>query len=118
MKNLFLTLFAFFALNATAQTDFNYYDFNGHWISDETIFELVVLYNEADDFQFLNFNLEHGETLEEKILSYKNGAVKTQLINKRNNWTIENIYSMISNDELKVEISGDYNGTIVFKRLY
>ena len=41
-----------------------------------------------------------------------------QLINKRNNWTIENIYSMISNDELKVEISGDYNGTIIFKRLY
>ncbi len=118
MKNLFLTLFAFFALNATAQTDFNYYDFNGHWISDETIFELVILYNEADGFQFLNFNLELGRTLDENILNYKNGIVKTQLINKRNNRNIQKVYKIICKDTLEVKITGSYNGKIKFARLY
>lgn len=118
MKNLFLTFFTFTVLNTMAQVDFNYSDFNGHWITDDSIYELVILYNEEDEFQFLNFNLESGRTLDEKVLNYKDGVIKTQLTNKRNNWNIQGVYEMISKDTLKVEITGSYNGTIKFTRLY
>lgn len=118
MKNLFLTFFTFTVLNTVAQINFNYSDFNGHWITDDSIYELVILYNEEDEFQFLNFNLESGTTLDEKVLNYKDGIIKTQLINKENDWDIHCSYSIISKDSLSVKITGSYDGTIIFKRLY
>jgi len=118
MKNLFLTFFTFTVLNTVAQEDFDYYNFNGHWITEGSVYELIILYNEEDGFEFLNFSLSHGRMLDEKILSYINGKVKTKSINHKNNWNIQNVYEMISNDKLKVTLTGDYNGTIMFKRLY
>ena len=118
MKNLFLTFFTFTVLNTTAQENFDYYNFNGHWITEGSVYELIILYNEEDGFEFLNFSLSHGKTLDEKVLNYKHGVVKTELTNKRNNWNIKCNYSVVSKDTLKAEITGSYNGVIKFVRLY
>ena len=105
-----------FSMLTFGQESLDKYYFNGHWITNETIFELVILYNEADGFQFLNFNIEHGETLEEQVVKCENDIVETILVNPRNGWTIQSRYKMISIDEIEAEISGDYNGIILFTR--
>ena len=116
MNKFLLITVGCFSMLTFGQESLDKYDFNGHWITNETIFELVILYNEADGFQFLNFNIEHGETLEEHVVKCENDIVETILVNPRNGWTIQSRYKMISIDEIEVEISGDYNGIILFTR--
>ena len=98
------------------QESLDKYDFNGQWTTSHSVNELVILYNEEDGFNFLNFSLGHGELIEEQVVKCENDIVETILVNPRNGWTIQSRYKMISIDEIEVEISGDYNSIILFTR--
>jgi len=122
MKNLFLTLFAFFALNATAQKEFL-----GTWQSEDSKY-IMIISEFNNEFKIINYYSEKKlnvdgnprfeiEYVDEKIIHHKKGALYTIVNNISTNWEINVIYTLKNKNKISAYFfNSEYEETVNYKK--
>ena len=113
MNKLLLAIAMFFSvvINATE-------DITGIWYDSDDIGEyyIVILNNEEEGYQFLNFSFVEQDVVNEKVVNVTPNKVTTQVNNPDNGWKLKCVYSFVDENTLKVIYTGDYEGVDYLKR--
>jgi len=122
MKNLFLALFTFFALNATAQKEFL-----GTWQSEDSKY-IMIISEFNDEFKIINYHSEKKlnfdgnprfeiEYVDEKILNHKKGVLYTIVNNIYTNWEINATYTLKNKNKISAYFfNSEYKEIINYKK--
>ena len=115
MKKAILTIAMLFSMAMYSQENIT-----GIWYDNTDVGEyyIVILNNQKEGYQFLNFSFVEQDIVNEKVVDVTPKEVITKVNNPDNGWNLKCVYSYVDENTLKVEYSGDYNGTDYLKRRY
>ena len=68
--------------------------------------------------QFANVSWEQGNILKEEILEKEREHIITQIYNPENDWWVSIKYTMVDENTVKCEFSGDSENVSIYKRQY
>ena len=113
MNKLLLAIAMFFNVAMYAQENIT-----GIWYDDTDVGEyyIVILNNEEEGYQFLNFSFAEQDVVNEKVVEATVNKVTTQVNNPDNGWKLKCVYSFVDENTLKVVYTGDYEGVDYLKR--
>ena len=113
MNKLLLAIAMFFNMAMHAQENIT-----GIWYDDTDVGEyyIVILNNDREGYQFLNFSFAEQDVVNEKVVNVTPNKVTTQVNNPDNGWKLKCIYSFVDENTLKVIYTGDYEGVDYLKR--
>jgi hypothetical protein len=114
MKKILLLLAIFFTLVTSAQQ--NNGPWTGIWLGEVGDYYTVILNNDREGYKFINFSFGEQDAVDEYLLSIDKSSLKTRIHNKDNDWNVNLIYTMVDENTLSVEFSGDYNDTMLYHR--
>lgn len=117
MRKQIFTLVAAISFSAAIYTQEN---ITGIWYDNTDVGEyyIVILNNQKEGYQFLNFSFVEQDIVNEKVVDVTPNEVITKVNNPDNGWNLKCVYSYVDENTLKVEYTGDYNGTDYLKRRY
>lgn len=122
LKNLLLTFFACFGLNAAAQKEFL-----GTWQSEDSKY-IMTVYEFDNEFKIINYYSENNlnlipiifeiEYADEIILNYKKGKLYTKVNNAYTDWEINVLYTLKSKNKINAHfLNFRYNDIIHYKKI-
>ena len=113
MKKAILTIAMLFSMVMYSQENIT-----GIWYDNTDVGEyyIVILNNQQEGYQFLNFSFVEQDVVNEKVVSVTSNTVVTKVNNPDNGWSLQCVYSYVDDYTLKVEYTGDYVGTDYLKR--
>ena len=113
MKKAILTIAMLFSMTIYSQENIT-----GIWYDNTDIGEyyIVILNNEEEGYQFLNFSFVEQDIVNEKVVEATINKVTTQVNNPDNGWKLKCVYSFVDENTLKVVYTGDYQGVDYLKR--
>ncbi len=115
MKKLLLGIAMLFSIAMHSQ-DFTE-QLKGVWSSERTSYYVVILHDNNNGFEFVNFSFEENKSLPEKVIEEGKDYVKTQLTNPSNGYTV-NITYTVKNDQLHCKFEGDAQHATVYRRYW
>lgn len=116
MKKTILAIAMLFSMAMNAQIETN--PFSGIWYGEIGDYYTVILHNDSEGYKFLNFSFGEQDSVNEYLVENNSNSLTTRIHNKDNNWNVSLFYTIINEDTLLVEFSGDYEDTIIYHRGY
>lgn len=118
MKKVFLIIaITLFSSNVFAQQKINIEDLIGYWKPDEELSELFFWKNAKNQLQVQEISSTSGRPIDLIVLEINDNSVFIKTIFVPNNWITENIYTFVDNNTLKRVITGDGQGTAIYRRV-
>jgi hypothetical protein len=118
MKKVFLiTVFALLSFNVFAQQKINITNLLGYWKPDQESAELFFWKDADDKLQTQGISSTSGKQIDVITLRINDASIFIRTIFIPNNWVTENVYTFIDNNTLKCVVTGDGEGTIIYKKV-
>ena len=113
MNKLLLAIAMFFNIAMHAQENITCI-----WYDDTDVGEyyIVILNNDREGYQFLNFSFAEQDVVSEKVVNVTPDKVVTQVNNPDNGWELKCVYYFVDENTLKVVYTGDHEGVDYLKR--
>jgi len=115
MKKLLLSICILFTMTSYSQIS---KDIQGVWKGEGSSYYVLVIANEEEKLQFANVSWEQGNILKEEILEKEREHIITQIYNPENDWWVSIKYTMVDENTVKCEFSGDSENVSIYKRQY
>jgi len=113
MKKLIITL----VLLLATSTVWSQKQFEGLWVCEESSYITTILAAKHKITRVFSTSFKETQVLEEKLIYSDTNSFVTSIYNKRNDWTVEMLYTYINDNTIVCEYTGDYIGKIVMTRL-
>jgi hypothetical protein len=118
MKKVFLIIaITLFSLNVFSQEKINTNDLIGYWQPDQESAELFFWKDVNGNLQTQEISSSSGLPIDLITLKINNNSVFIRTIFIPNNWVTENTYTFIDKNTLKCIVTGNGNGTIIYKKV-
>jgi hypothetical protein len=117
MKKTTLILLLIFAANTKLFAQNTKNDFIGYWTSDGTQVECIIWKDKYDEFQFVAWDKQTGQSLEILSLKFENYKLIVRTRFKKNNWVVTNEFTLIDEYNISAKLIGDGNTFITYKKL-
>jgi len=115
MKKLLLGIFMLVSLTLQAN-DLKY--FEGLWKSKESSYYVAVLHKSSTNkFEFVNFSFGDGQSIKEEVKEVGENYIITTINYKKNDWNVEIKYTLVDENTIKCEFSGDTGVVNYYKRV-
>ena len=113
MKKAILTIAMLFSMVMYSQENIT-----GIWYDNTDVGEyyIVILNNQQEGYQFLNFSFVEQDVVNEKVVDVTSDTVVTKVNNPDNGWRVYTTYEYIDDNTLSVNYEGDYESTHIFYR--
>ena len=115
MKKLLLSICILITMTSYSQIS---KDIQGIWKGEGSSYYVLVVANEEEKLQFANVSWEQGNILKEEILEKEREHIITQIYNPENDWWVSIKYTMVDENTVKCEFSGDSDNVSIYKRQY
>ena len=115
MKKLLLSICILFTMTSYSQIS---KDIQGIWKGEGSSYYVLVVANEEEKLQFANVSWEQGNILKEEVLEKEREHIITQIYNPENDWWVSIKYTMVDENTVKCEFSGDSENVSIYKRQY
>jgi hypothetical protein len=115
MKKLLLSICILFTMISYSQIS---KDIQGVWKGEDSSYYVLIVANEEEKLQFANVSWEQGNILKEEILEKEREHIITQIYNPENDWWVSIKYTMVDENTVKCEFSGDSENVSIYKRQY
>ena len=115
MKKLLLSICILFTMTSYSQIS---KDIQGVWKGEDSSYYVLIVANEEEKLQFANVSWEQGNILKEEILEKEREHIITQIYNPENDWWVSIKYTMVDENTVKCEFSGDSENVSIYKRQY
>jgi len=115
MKKLLLSICILFTMTSYSQIS---KDIQGIWKGEDSSYYVLIVANEEEKLQFANVSWEQGNILKEEILEKEREHIITQIYNPENDWWVSIKYTMVDENTVKCEFSGDSENVSIYKRQY
>ena len=115
MKKLLLSICMLITMTSYSQIS---KDIQGLWKSKKSSYYVLVVANEEDKLKFTNVSWSEGNVLKEEILEKEKEYIITQIYNPENDWWVKIKYTMVDENTVKCEFSGDSSNVSIYKRQY
>ena len=115
MKKLLLSICILITMTSYSQIS---KEIQGVWKGERSSYYVVVVGNEEEKLQFIDISWGEGNILKEKIIEKEKKYIITQLYNPKTDWWVSIKYTMIDENTVKCEFSGDSENVSIYKRQY
>jgi len=115
MKKLLLSIFILITMTSYSQIS---KEIPGVWKGENSSYYVLVVVDENEKLQFTNVSWEQGNILKEEVLEKERKYLITQIYNPENDWWVSIKYTMIDENTVKCEFSGDSENVSIYKRQY
>ena len=115
MKKLLLSICILFTMASYSQIS---KEIQGIWKGEDSSYYVLVVANEEEKLQFANVSWEEGNILKEEVLEKEKEHIITQIYNPENDWLVSIKYTMVDENTVKCEFSGDSENVSIYKRQY
>ena len=115
MKKLLLSICMLIAMTSYSQIS---KELPGIWKGEDSSHYVLVVVNEEEKLQFTNVSWEEGNILKEEVLEKEKEHIITQIYNPENDWWVSIKYTMVDENTVKCEFSGDSENVSIYKRQY
>jgi len=115
MKKLLLSICILITMVSYSQIS---KEIQGVWKGENSSYYVLVVANKEERLQFTNVSWEQGNILKEEILEKEKKHIITQIYNPENDWWVSIKYTMVDENTVKCEFSGDSENVSIYKRQY
>ena len=115
MKKLLLSICILITMTSYSQIS---KEIQGIWKGEGSSYYVLVVANEEEKLQFANVSWEQGNILKEENLEKEREHIITQIYNPENDWWGSIKYTMVDENTVKCEFSGDSENVSIYKRQY
>lgn len=115
MKQLLLVIVMLFSI--TMQSQDLSEELRGVWSSPNTSYYVVILHDDENGYEFVNFSFVENQTLKETLIEEGENYVKTQIHNLTNNFKTKIKYTFIDG-ELHCTFEGGSNHVTIYKKYW
>jgi hypothetical protein len=115
MKQLLLGIVMLFSITIQSQNLSE--ELRGVWSSPNTSYYVVILHDDKNGYEFVNFSFEENQTLKETLIEEGENYVKTQIHNLTNNFKTKIKYTFVDG-ELHCTFEKGSNHVTVYKKYW
>jgi hypothetical protein len=115
MKQLLLGIVMLFSITIQSQNLSE--ELRGVWSSPNTSYYVVILHDDKNGYEFVNFSFEENQTLKETLIEEGENYVKTQIHNLTNNFKTKIKYTFVDG-ELHCTFERGSNHVTVYKKYW
>ena len=115
MKKILLSIFMLITMTSYSQIGEK---LQGIWKGESSSYYVMIVVNKEKKLQFVNVSWERGNILKEEILEKEKEHIITQIYNPENDWWVSIKYTMIDENTVQCEFSGDSTSISIYKRQY
>ena len=115
MKKLGLILLLFIPLISLGQFQEK---LAGIWQGERTSHYSLIVHNKETGLQFVNVSWEQESILQERIEKEGEDYIITSITNPDNGWSVRIKYTLLNENEILCEFTGDSENKSVYKRVY
>ena len=115
MKKLGLILLLFIPLISLGQFQEK---LAGIWQGERTSHYSLIVHNKETGLQFVSVSWEEGSILQERIEKEGEDYIITSITNPDNGWSVRIKYTLLNENEILCEFTGDSENKSVYKRVY
>ena len=91
----------------------------GIWQGEESSsYYVLIVHNKETGLQFLSVSWEEGSILQERIEKEGEDYIITSLYNPDSDWNVKIKYTLLNENEILCEFTGDSENKSVYKRVY
>ena len=113
MKKLLLGIFMLVSLTLQAN---ELKDFEGLWKSKESTYYVAILHY-GDKLEFVDFSFGDGQSIKEEVKEVGENYIITTINYEKNDWNVEIKYTLVDENTIKCEFSGDTDVVNYYKRV-
>jgi len=115
MKKLLLSIFMLITMISYSQIGEK---LEGIWIGERSSYYVMIVSNAENKLKFIDVSWEQGNILKEEVLDEGKDYIITQIYNPENDWWVSIKYTMIDENTVQCEFSGDSTNISIYKRQY
>ena len=115
MKKLGLILLLFIPLISLGQFQEK---LAGIWQGENSSYYSLIVHNKETGLQFVSVSWEEGNILQERIEKEGEDYIITSLYNPDSDWNVKIKYTLLNENEILCEFTGDSENKSVYKRVY
>ena len=90
----------------------------GIWQGERTNYYSLIVHNKETGLQFVSVSWEEGNILQERIEKEGEDYIITSLYNPDSDWNVKIKYTLLNENEILCEFTGDSENKSVYKRVY
>lgn len=117
MKKLFTAILFLITLTSNAQVS-KKNPFIGQWTSNGEATEMLVRIGDNKKIEVLDFSSVSGTALVVLEIQLTNTKLIINTVFEENNWYTKSEFTLVDNNTLSCKITGDGEGTIIYKRVH
>ena len=115
MKKLLLSICILITMTSYSQIS---KEIQGVWKGENSSYYVLVVANKEEKLQFTDVSWREGNILKEEVLDKAKDYIITQIYNPENDWWVSIKYTMIDENTVQCEFSGDSTNISIYKRQY
>ena len=89
----------------------------GIWQGERTNYYSLIVHNKETGLQFVNVSWKEGSILQERIEKEGEDYIITSINNPANGWSVRVKYTLLNENEILCEFTGDSENKSVYKRV-